>query len=248
MELKVRERTLELTEALEREKYLNEMKSKFVAIASHEFRTPLSTIQSSAELVQKYMETGNVEKQVRHLDRIKHSVENLTNILNVFLSLEKLEQGKMAMEPEEFDFESFLQKVIDGVEGMLKPGQHIIHTHKGERIFLSDKKILQNILLNLLSNAVKYSDKDIVLETKNEHNNLQISIKDEGIGIPSEEQAYLFSKFFRGSNANTIQGTGLGLNIVRRYVELLQGNIAVKSKQGEGTTFNLQLPKSPYLH
>ncbi len=248
LELKVRERTLELTEALEREKYLNEMKSKFVAIASHEFRTPLSTIQSSAELIRKYMDLGDKDKQLRHVDRIRNSVENLTNILNVFLSLEKLEQGKMSLEPEEFDFEAFLQNVVDGIEGMLKPGQHIVHKHKGEKLFLSDKKVLQNILLNLLSNAVKYSDKDILLETKNERSNLIISVQDQGIGIPPEEQVYLFSKFFRGSNANNIQGTGLGLNIVKRYVELLQGNIAVQSKQGEGTTFNLQLPVSPYVH
>jgi signal transduction histidine kinase len=197
-------------------------------------------------LIEKYLNSFEPEKSLKHIERIKASVENLSNILDVFLSVEKLEQGKVKLEPEQFDFAAFMQKVTGELESILKPGQHIIYEHKGDTSFLTDKKILQNILLNLLSNAIKYSDKDITVNSRNERNSLSITVADKGIGIPREEQVYLFSKFFRASNANNIQGTGLGLNIVQRYVELLHGNIAVKSKQGEGTTFSLLLPHTPH--
>jgi len=244
LEDRIRERTLELTKALSSEKELNEMKSRFVSIASHEFRTPLSAILSSISLVDRYTEQGQEEKRVKHIERIKSSVKNLTDILNDFLSLDKLEQGKVEIENSWFNLPDFCEDIIEEVKGMLKHGQHIHYTHQGDTEILMDKKILRNIMLNLLSNATKYSEeeKEIEFTTQADSSQTSVTVKDQGIGIPEEEQKNLFGKFFRARNALNIQGTGLGLNILKRYVELLDGKIHFKSKLEEGTTFTIDFP------
>lgn len=239
LEERVRERTLELTAMLEREQELNELKSRFVSIASHEFRTPLSTILSSTELIENYRNTNEPDKQVKHIQRIKNSVENLINTLGVFLSLEKLETGKVKLEVNEFELDSFIGKIVEEFEDIIKKEQRIVYAHTGDTLMHSDKRIIRNILLNLISNAAKYSHKDILVHSEIEGGVVKISIRDEGIGIPEEEQKYLFSKFFRAANVGAVQGTGLGLSIVKRYVELLKGNISFSSIAGQGTTFNL---------
>jgi PAS domain S-box-containing protein len=246
LETKVRERTLELTRALEREKELNEMKSRFVSIASHEFRTPLSAILSSTSLVEHYVNPEQEEKRRKHIDRIKSSVRNLTSILDDFLSLEKLEQGKVEAHNADFNLKEFIEDAIDEMDGMIKRKHQTIHySYEGAEDVYQDKKILRNVLLNLLSNAVKYSPegKDIYVTSILVSDKISISVKDEGIGIPIEAQKDLFEKFFRANNATNIQGTGLGLNIVKRYVELLDGSISFASKENEGTTFTVQFPR-----
>jgi PAS domain S-box-containing protein len=246
LEKKVVERTLELTEALSREKELNEMKSRFVSMASHEFRTPLSAILSSTSLLDHYTSEEQAQKRAKHIDRIKTSVRNLTAILDDFLSLEKLEHGKVEVHNSEFHLKDFIEDVIDEMEGMLKKkNQKVVFSYKGKNEICQDKKILRNVLLNILSNAIKYSpeDKEINVTAEVVNDIAKISVKDEGIGIPAEAQKDLFGKFFRARNVSNIQGTGLGLNIVKRYLELIDGHISFVSMEGKGTTFTVGFPQ-----
>jgi len=244
LETAVQERTLELTESLSREKELSEMKSRFVSIASHEFRTPLAAIMTSLALIESYGKEGNEEKRKKHADRIKASVNNLVGILNDFLSVDKLEQGKVEIMTEVFDIHLFSVDIIEEVKGLLKQGQRISFEHQGKKQLLLDRKIIKNILLNLLSNAIKYSGehKEIRLSIEANTNSVSIKVVDEGIGIPEEEQHQMFDKFFRAKNTDTIQGTGLGLSIVKKYVELLDGSISFSSIPNVGTTFTVKIP------
>ena len=246
LELKVKARTLELTQLLEREKELNEMKSRFVAMASHEFRTPLSAVLSSLALIESYSKEEHEEKRKKHIERIKSSVRNLTGILGDFLSLDKLEQGKLEICKEAFDLFEFGRDIVEELNGMLKPGQQVTLEYRGEQEIMQDKKILRNVFLNLLSNAVKYSPENKTIHFLIEINTgrVLVNVKDEGIGIPEEEQQNLFGKFYRAKNAMNIQGTGLGLNIVQKYVELLDGTICFTSKPGEGTIFTVEFPQN----
>lgn len=240
-ELEIKE--LELNQALEKEKELNELKSRFVSMASHEFRTPLSTIMSSASLISKYIKEEQNEKRQKHVNRIKSAVTNLTGILNDFLSLSKIEEGKIKLEKEEFQISELCDLVIDEVKGLLKENQVIKHFDHSDTTLFTDKRILKNVLFNLLSNAIKYSEAGdtISCETSKIDNLYIIVIKDEGMGIPKAEQKFLFDRFFRATNVETIQGTGLGLNIVKRYVELLGGEITFTSKENVGTTFTVKI-------
>lgn len=242
LEVKVKERTLELAQALEREKDLSELKSRFVTTAAHEFRTPLSTILSSVSLIERYLDPEHADKRIRHIERVKSSIRNLTDILNDFLSLDKLEQGKMEMENVTFLLPEACHAVTEDLRGLLKEGQNIYYTHTGDDTLHCDRKVLRNILMNLLSNAIKYSTegKSIWLESEQKNGEVTIRVKDEGIGIPADEQKHLFEKFFRARNAGEIQGTGLGLSIVRRYVDLLDGTISFISKAEQGTVFTVR--------
>jgi signal transduction histidine kinase len=246
LEDKVNERTMELIISLEREKELNELKSRFVSMASHEFRTPLSAILSSVALINAYHDDEQKEKRNKHIARVKASVKNMVDILNDFLSLDKLEQGKVDIVSEKFNLNEFVEDVLEDVNGILKHGQQINFSYNGDKEIIQDKKILKNVLLNLLSNAIKYSEeeKGILLSIEVNEGSVSIKVKDEGIGIPKEEQKKLFDKFFRAKNAVYIQGTGLGLNIVKRYVELLDGNISFVSELNQGTTFTIIFPQN----
>lgn len=234
-----------LRQSLQREKELSELKSRFVSMASHEFRTPLTAIASSAELIGLYAQTEQQHSREKHLKRINSAVTNLTGILSDFLSLSKLEEGKIHNTPSAFCLASLIEEALDDVHSLLKPGQTITEQLGGieQEVFL-DRKILKNIFLNLLSNAIKYSPEGstIWLTADVEGERLQVSLRDEGIGIPQGDQAHLFSRFFRAENAANIQGTGLGLNIVHRYLELLGGHIRFESTEGVGTTFWFELP------
>lgn len=246
LEHKIKERTYELTLALEREKELSEMKSRFVSMASHEFRTPLSAILSSIALVDHYTAPEQNEKRKKHIERIKSSVKNLTDILDEFLSLDKLEQGRVMVMSTGFNLQELIQDTIEEMDGMLKKKyQKIQFVYTGQPMVHLDKKILRNVLLNLLSNSVKYSPeaKTIHLTADVNDQTISVSIRDEGIGIPPEAQKHLFSKFYRADNAANIQGTGLGLNIVKKYIELLDGDIHFVSKENEGSTFTIHFPR-----
>ncbi len=245
LEKQVEKRTRELAESLEKEKGLNEMKSKFVSLASHEFRTPLSTILSSASLIAKYPKGDMNEKRLKHVNRIKSSVSHLNGILEDFLSLDKLEEGGIQCEPEEFNLQELLEEVVSTLEEIIKPGQNLEFKCDGKPCVLrTDKKLVRNILYNLTSNALKYSpeNKPVAISTQLKKEYVLIEISDEGIGIPVEEHEHLFTRFFRASNTQGYQGTGLGLNIVKKYVDLLGGEISFESGRGEGTTFRVKFP------
>ncbi|MCS6972868.1 MAG: PAS domain-containing sensor histidine kinase [Cyclobacteriaceae bacterium] len=235
----------EARRALERERELNELKSKFVSIASHEFRTPLSTVLSSASLIAQYREKGDLDKIDKHIQRIKSAVNHLTAILNDFLSLGKLEEGRIDVQKEEVKLDQLIQEAMDEMRPQLKEAQRMHFRSEGQpQPAATDVRIMRNILFNLLSNASKYSDpgKSIDVYLRFWKNHFEISIRDEGIGIPKADQKHLFERFFRASNSGNIQGTGLGLNIVKRYVELLGGEINFTSEEGRGTTFTLSFP------
>jgi PAS domain S-box-containing protein len=245
-EVEVRKKAEEdARKALEKERELNELKSKFVSIASHEFRTPLSTIMSSASLVSQYLQKGDMEKIDKHTARIKSNVNHLTAILNDFLSLGKLEEGRVEITEEAISISEFLHEVQEELKSGLKPGQKIVVYAPGEqRPVKVDPRILRNILFNLISNASKYSEenRNIYLTSSFTDNSLRIAVKDEGIGIPEDDKRHMFDRFFRASNAINIQGTGLGLNIVKRYIDLLNGNIEFESEYGKGSTFTIEIP------
>jgi PAS domain S-box-containing protein len=234
----------QLSQALEAEKELNDMKSRFVTMASHEFRTPLSTILSSVSLISKYTSKDEDDKRQKHVQRIKSAVTNMTLILNDFLSAERLQEGKIIAKLEEVNLKSLAQEVISDVQGVLKPGQKIEYIHAGAESATLDKQMMRNILLNLTSNAIKFSgeDKKIDLQTHIGPEEVILKVTDHGIGIPKEEQEHLFDRFFRAKNAINIQGTGLGLNIVARYLEMLDGKITFNSVLHEGTTFTVTIP------
>jgi PAS domain S-box-containing protein len=235
----------DLRNALEKEKELNELKSRFVSMASHEFRTPLTTIKSSLALVGKYGEHNDKENQSKHIGKIKKSINDLTDILNDFLSVSKLEEGKVENLPEEMNLKIFIADIILEMESMATEGQTLIQNYSGNELVSLDKKLLKNILFNLISNAIKFSLEGKAIEINSQvlESSVKIAIKDYGIGISEGDQKYLFERFFRGHNAIHIQGTGLGLNIVARYVELMNGAMNVESKENKGTTFTIIIPQ-----
>jgi signal transduction histidine kinase len=239
LEERVKERTRELINSLNREKEMSARKRQFLSMASHEFKTPLTSILTSTSILEEYNEGKYAEQRAKHIGRINSSCKQLIGIVNDFLATEKMEQGKTEMVFESFDVKQFTTAVIEQMENSLKNGQEIRYTHFGDTRIVLVKNILHNILLNLLSNASKYSDEHQPIEVCVEiiNRDITIHVKDHGIGIPEAEQRNIFSNFFRAQNTTGIEGTGLGLHIVKRYLELLNGSIHFISRPGEGTTF-----------
>ncbi len=258
LEAKVEERTLilrealqrleesqrELSEMLQKEKELSEIKSRFVSMASHEFRTPLSTVLSSASLLSKYTSTEDQDKRTRHIDKIKGAVKHLNDILEDFLSLGKLDEGKVQSHSSEFNLDEFLHDLVDETNGLLKKDQQIDFTYAGPKEVCSDKKLLKNILINLITNAIKFSPDDGMITVRANVNGDSgvISVRDNGIGIPKDDLEHIFSSFFRAANATNIQGTGLGLHIVKRFTELMGGAVNIDSELDRGTTVTITIP------
>ncbi|MEE9437463.1 MAG: PAS domain-containing sensor histidine kinase [Saprospiraceae bacterium] len=239
--LKVQEKELKIS--LEKEIELNELKSRFVSMASHEFRTPLTSILSSALLIGRYTNEEQQIKREKHINRIKSSVSNLTLILDDFLSLSKLEEGKVNVNLTTLNLETFFKNTIEEIAVLLKANQSINYKLSEELSTVKVDEIkLKNILFNLLSNAIKYSDSDINCTVLKNGDNFQINVVDSGIGIPLEEQKHMFSRFFRAKNATNIKGTGLGLNIVKEYIGILNGTISFVSVVDEGTKFIVEIP------
>ena len=234
-----------LANALQKEKELGVLKSQFVSMASHEFRTPLSSILSSTSLIEMYLQKGLYDKQAKHLSRIKTSVNNLTAILNDFLSFEKLQSGKIMFSPQKINAMAFIEEVLEEISVTKKEGQSIVHQHLAKQEILIDPHLVKNVLLNLLSNAIKYSDEGSKIElfTKASEKELIIKVTDRGVGIPEEDQKHMFSQFFRASNVSHIKGNGLGLTIVKRYLELMNGTISFVSQPNVGTTFTVTIPQ-----
>ncbi|MBP6448595.1 MAG: PAS domain-containing sensor histidine kinase [Saprospiraceae bacterium] len=241
-------REIELEKSLAKERELGELKSRFVSMASHEFRTPLATILSSVSLIGRYSDKDQQQQREKHITKIKSSVTHLTGILNDFLSLNKLEEGKINTTQEIFNPMALCEEVLDELKPIYKPYQ-IISIEKGidkdiriENV-KTDRKILKNIMINLISNAIKYTHDDGVIVCSLEvfSDAVIFKVKDNGIGIPDEDQKHLCDRFFRASNAVNIEGTGLGLNIVKKYTEILEGMITFESKMYSGSTFTVKI-------
>ena len=236
----------EASQSLHKEKELNQLKTRFVSMASHEFRTPLSSVQLSASLIDKYVKKADMDSVLKHTSKIKSNVGQLTGILNDFLSLEKLEAGKTEVKFQTFDIVKFSETIIEEMQLIAKQNQNIVYQHTGDtsEVYL-DPALLRNSAINLVSNAIKYSGENTFIEFNTEVSETEvcITVKDNGIGIPEEEQKNLFEPFFRAHNTGNIPGTGLGLNIVKRYIALMGGKVICHSAQNQGTTIALIFKK-----
>jgi len=240
----------QVSQSLEKEKQLNMMKSRFVSMASHEFKTPLTAIQLSAELIGRIALELDHPIVKKYTETIKNAAKNLTNILNDFLSLELLETGRINPILSEFDLVKFAAEVADDMQSLTKKEQQISYRHYGRgRLVTLNPSLLKNCIINLISNAIKYSGPKSLIEfcTRITSSYLTIIISDNGIGIPKEDQKHLFEAFFRAHNTGNIPGTGLGLNIVTRYTSLMNGKVRCKSQVGEGTTFTITFPVKPTI-
>lgn len=234
----------ELSKALNKEKELSDMKSRFVSMASHEFRTPLSTILSSASLLAKYTSAEEQDKRDKHIQRIKNSVNNLSGILDEFLAIGRIENGQISSHPVSFNVKDHMETVLSELDHMISNKIHLKYEHEGREDVYLDPSLLRNILLNLLSNAVKFSHQngDVIIKTKViGEKELVLTVQDFGIGISEEDQVHLFERFYRAKNATNIQGTGLGLHIVANYVKIMNGHIEWESALEKGTKFNIYL-------
>ncbi|PRD54861.1 PAS domain-containing sensor histidine kinase [Sphingobacterium gobiense] len=256
LEEKVRERTKDLIKlvselekaksdvslSLEKEKELNQMKSRFVSMASHEFRTPLSAVQLSASLIEKYAERPDLPNIMKHTNRIRGAVQLLNNILNDFLSLEKLEAGRVVVNKADINLVQLAEEITEEMQMICKKNQHIVYQHTGAvGVFYLDAHLIKSSVINLIANAIKYSGENTFIEfsTEIKDDTCVICINDNGIGIPLEDQKSLFEPFFRAHNTGNIPGTGLGLNIVKRYVELMDGTLEYHSAINKGAMFRM---------
>ncbi|MDV7699273.1 HAMP domain-containing histidine kinase [Chryseobacterium soli] len=222
------------------------MKIHFVSMASHEFRTPLSSIQLSVVLIEKYLPISDSAQILKHLHKIKNAIAGLNSILNDFLSLEKLDVGIVKPHYGSFDIVEFSEELTEEMQLITKKGQIIIYQHTGpDREIHIDQNLLRNCLINLMTNAIKYSGEHTRIEFSTEINKEEyiFTIKDNGLGIPEEDHSSIFYPFFRAHNIDNIPGTGLGLTIVLRYVDLMSGKVHFESKQGAGTQFTLLFKK-----
>ncbi|MDF5691264.1 PAS domain-containing sensor histidine kinase [Aquirufa aurantiipilula] len=240
---KLEANTQELENALQKEKELGDLKTRFVSMASHEFRTPLTSILSSATLLEKYQKAEEQEKREQHIRRIKASVNHLTMILEEFLSVGKLESGHVEIHASTIELEALFLEIKSDLIPYKKTNQKIILDFNASETWVSDESVLRKILLNALSNALKFSNENVDLIVREENNNLKITISDKGIGISDDDKKHLFERFFRGSNATVIPGTGLGLHLIDRYLELIQGNLTLESALNQGTQLTIEIPR-----
>ena len=231
--------------ALKREKELNELKTKFLSLVSHEFKTPLSGILTSTMLLSKYKLAEQQEKRDKHIKTITDKVHYLNNILNDFLSIEKLEKGKINYKNNTFQVSKVVNEVIYRANMLLKEGQKIHYPRDIDHISLfQDEKIVELTLSNLVHNAVKYSSENSIVDITidQDDNFTTFTVEDNGIGIPKKDQKNIFNRYFRAENALLTQGTGIGLNIVKHHLENLGGSISFKSKENKGSTFTFKIP------
>ncbi|MGB3151776.1 MAG: HAMP domain-containing sensor histidine kinase, partial [Maribacter sp.] len=246
LEKTVQERTKQLTEALAKEKELNELKTRFLSLVSHEFKTPLSSILTSITLLGKYTQTDQQQKRDKHVTTIKNKVKYLDAILNDFLSVERLESGKVNYKVEHFPLSKIVNEVVYNSNMLLKEGQKIKYPENIDDVILKfDEKTLELVLSNLVHNAIKYSPEDCVidLQVETQKDGLVLKVIDQGIGIPEQEQKHIFNRYFRAGNALLTQGTGIGLNIAKQHLENLGASLKFTSKENNGSTFTVYIPR-----
>ena len=233
-----------IKDALKKEKELNELKTKFLSLVSHEFKTPLSGILTSTILLGKYKLTAQQEKRDKHLKTITNKVHYLNNILNDFLSVEKLQSGKINYKFNTFKLSKVVNEVIYNANMLLKEGQRIKYPEYIDEISLTqDEKIIELALSNLVNNAIKYSPENTAIEINinQDKEHTTFKIKDNGIGIPQADQKNIFNRYFRAENALLTQGTGIGLNIIKSHFQNLGGTITFESKEHIGSTFTMKI-------
>ncbi|MDV3349893.1 ATP-binding protein [Leptothoe sp. LEGE 181152] len=234
----------EIRHTLERERELNEMKTRFVSMTSHEFRTPLTTILSSAELLKYYGEQWEITKQHQYLQKIQTAATHMTELLNDVLLINKVEAGRMEFNPQPLVLSEFCQEIIEELQITTDRHSLVLRSHLPNTSHHIDRKLMRHILTNLLSNAINYSPSggEILVTLETTDHDLTLSVQDHGIGIPEAARPTLFESFVRGPNVGTISGTGLGLAIIQKSVELHHGQITFDSTVGQGTTFVITLP------
>lgn len=234
-------KTLEVT--LEKEKEINVFKSSFISNISHEFRTPLSTIQAINSIIKNYSEKmDNEEKTTQHLI-IEDQINNMVRILDDFVVVGKIESEKLYLKGENASIKLKCERILNELKISSFDISRINYSYEGEEYFFCDKRIVRQIIVNLLTNAFKYSSEKIIFNVKCFSDKLIIRVKDSGIGIPEEEQKQIFEQFYRASNVDNASGTGLGLSIVKKSVVLLKGNIEFNSSLNKGTEFIITIPK-----
>jgi PAS domain S-box-containing protein len=245
LEKTVQERTSQLQEALSKEKELNELKTKFLSLVSHEFKTPLSGIATSVMLLEKYKLTDEQPKRDKHLAILKDKVNYLNTILNDFLSIERLETGTFNYTFSDFRLSKVINEVVYNSNMLLKEGQRINYPSDIDDIYMyQDEKIIEIILSNILQNAVKYSGENSEIHMRVHQNEAYtvFAIEDYGIGIPKKDIENVFTRYYRAENVLNMQGTGIGLNIVKTHLENLGGQIEIMSKENKGTLVTLKIP------
>lgn len=234
-----------IKDALQKEKELNELKTKFLSLVSHEFKTPLSGILTSATLAEKYIQDYQQDKREKHLGTIRSKVHYLNNILNDFLSIERLDAGSGQYKYNSFSLKRLINEVVYNANVTLKSGQEIMYPQEMDDMMLyQDEKILELILSNLIGNSIKYSPEDTLIkfQVTPTENAIIFVVEDQGIGIPEKDQKHIFERYFRAENAVLNQGTGIGLNIARTHLENLGGSIRFSSRENEGTKFIVKIP------
>jgi PAS domain S-box-containing protein len=249
LEKKVEERTEQLQMALSKEKELNELKTKFLSLVSHEFKTPLSGISTSVMLLEKYKRTEEQDRRNRHLAIIRDKVQYLNTILNDFLSIERLESGTMYYKFNEFKLSKVINEVVYNANMSLKEGQNINYpSNINEMTMFQDERILELALTNILQNAIKYSEEHSKIDIRVLQDDAftTIEVQDEGIGIPEKDIDNVFSRYFRAENTLNIKGTGIGLNIALTHIENLGGSISLTSEENKGTTVTLKIPTTKH--
>ncbi|MFH4965207.1 PAS domain-containing sensor histidine kinase [Gaetbulibacter sp. M235] len=231
--------------ALKKEIELNELKTKFLSLVSHEFKTPLSGILTSTMLLGKYKLTEQQDNRDKHIKTITDRVHYLNNILNDFLSIDKLETGKIKYNFNDFKLSKVINEVVYNCNLLLKEGQRIKYPDNIDDISLyQDEKIVELTLSNLVHNALKYSPENTIIDidVRHDYEKTTFIVKDKGIGIPENDQKNIFNRYFRAENALLSQGTGIGLNIVKTHLENLGGKIKFVSEENKGTTFTVTIP------
>lgn len=236
---------LEMRRSLQKEKELSELKTQFITMASHQFRTPLTAILSSAQVLRNYARAAHINVD-KHIQCITTSVGALTEILEDFLSVQKMEEGRIIYSPRYFNVREVVAAITVGLEAAGKKNNRVVYTHSGEEVVFLDPSLLRQIIVNLLSNAIKFSPEGAPIEvgTGVSDGKMVLTVKDHGIGIPEEYRAHAFERFHRAANAVNIQGTGLGLHIAKTYAAMMNGNVDYTSKAGEYTKFIVQFTLS----
>lgn len=235
----------EIRKALAKEREISELRYRFISLVSHEFRTPLTTILSSAELLEYYSRENVEESRKRHLSLIQQAANTIRYMLDDILVLEKAEIGKLTFKPAPLNLDNFCEIITQEIQIINPEQSRIVFRSSGTCQFaIMDENLLRQILINLLSNALKYSSstENVLLTLTCQNNQAIFEIQDQGLGIPPEDQPYIFDSFHRGRNVGEIEGTGMGLSIVKKAVDLHQGNINFSSTLGIGTTFQVTLP------
>ncbi|GEM_PF-1541393 len=242
---KIKKLQFEIENALKKEKELNDLKSRFISVASHEFRTPLTTIYSSTELLERYGRSWDETKYYKQISRIIENINYMTKIMEDVLIISRTDSGKLLFEPQKTNLKTLCQSIVNDIELIMSDSHKLKYSYSPEEdIFMMDEKLIKYILFNLLSNAVKYSPNggNIIFNVKKMGNDIIFFITDEGIGIPLKDQNEIFESFHRGMNVGKIQGTGLGMSIIKKSVDLHGGEIYIESEEGNGTKIKVEIP------